>query len=129
MYNALNICKLYSQTAGSINLTSFVIRFSHLNKRIFKQNFRCFLRQLCFRSFKIETSVHFILHCNHFSSHWKTLLKALTDILNQIIFTFLETASDLVWGLIKSTFVVVKKISLNECLVKCDIVILQNVLE
>ena len=74
-------------------LTRLRLGLSHLNDHKFNHNFRDCIKPLCSCSLSVENSVHFFLHCHHFSLQRQTLRNNFKSIDKDIINA---TDSDLV---------------------------------
>ena len=83
----LNFIRPNSSKAFNINnplelklLTRLRIGFSHLNKHKFKHNFQDSIDPLCSCGNDTESTVHFFLHCQNFTTQRQTLLNKLKSI-------------------------------------------------
>ena len=56
-----------SDTLGLKFLTHLRLKFSHLNKYKFRQNFRDTVNPMCSSSAGIETTDHYLLRCQNFT--------------------------------------------------------------
>ena len=70
-------------------LASLCLDFSHLNEHRFRHNFQDCLNPLCSCSLQTEDTIHYLLHCHHFSQHR-------IDLANSVkyIFEDLDSLSD-----------------------------------
>ena len=62
-------------------LTRLLLDFSHLNEHRFQHNFQGCLNPLCSCSLQTEDTIHYLLHCHHFSQHR-------IDLINSVKYTF-----------------------------------------
>ena len=74
-------------------LTRLRLGLSHLKDHKFNHNFKDCINPLCSCGLSVENSVHFFLHCRHFSLQRQTLMNNIKSIDKDIIN---ETDSDLV---------------------------------
>ena len=83
-----------SNHVGIKLLTRLRVGFSHLREHKFRHNFQDSLNPLCSCGQDAETTTHFFLHCNIYSSERKTLLdkikKLITPLLVKAIFQLLK---------------------------------------
>ena len=63
-------------------LTRFRLDFSHLNEHRFRHNFKNCLNPLCSCSLEIEDTLHYLLHCRHFSVHRRDLMNSVKSVFN-----------------------------------------------
>ena len=61
-------------------LTRLRLGFSHLNKHRFQHNFQDCINPLCSCSLDIEDTIHYLLHCHHFSQHRIDLMNSVNSI-------------------------------------------------
>ena len=61
-------------------LTSLCLDFSHLNEHRFRHNFQDCLNPLCSCSLQTEDTIHYLLHCHHFSQHRIDLINSVKYI-------------------------------------------------
>ena len=66
-------------------LTRLRLGLSHLNNHKFNHNFRDCINPLCSCCLSLENSVHFFLHCHHFSLQRQTLMRNIKSIDKDII--------------------------------------------
>ena len=66
--------------SGLKPLTRLRLKLSHLNEHKFRHNFRDTVNPLCTCSLEPESVTHFLLHCQHHSTHRKTLLGSIFAI-------------------------------------------------
>ena len=85
--NSLNFIRPNSSNDFNINnslglklLTRLRIGFSHLKEHKFKHNFQDSIDPLCSCGNDIESTVHFFLHCQNFTTQRQTLLNRLKSI-------------------------------------------------
>ena len=57
---------------------------SHLNEHRFNHNFQSCINPLHSCSLAIESTIHFLLHCHHFSNIHSTLLNSINEVLGSI---------------------------------------------
>ena len=71
-------------------LTRLRLDFSHLNEHRFRHNFQDCLNPLCSCSLQTEDTIHYLLHCHHFSQHR-------IDLINRVkyIFEGFDSLSDI----------------------------------
>ena len=71
-------------------LTCLCLDFSHLNEHRFRHNFQDCLNPLCSCSLQTEDTIHYLLHCHHFSQHR-------IDLINSVkyIFEGFDSLSDI----------------------------------
>ena len=62
-------------------LTHLSLGFSHLNEHRFRHNSQDCLSPLCSCSQEIEDTLHYLLHCYHFSLHRIDLMNSVKSIL------------------------------------------------
>ena len=62
------------------HLTRLRIGFSHLKEHKFKHNFSESADPLCSCENDIKSTVHFLLHCPHFTTQTQTLLNKIKSI-------------------------------------------------
>ena len=62
-------------------LTRLRLDLSHLNEHRFRHNFQDCLNHLCSCSLQIEDTMHYLLHCHHFSQHRIDLINNLSDLI------------------------------------------------
>ena len=60
--------------------TRFCLNFSHLNDHRFWHNFQDCLNPLCSCSLQTEDTIHYLLHCHHFSQHRIDLINSVKYI-------------------------------------------------
>ena len=65
-------------------LTRLRLGLSHLNEHRFNHNFQSCINPLCSCSLAIESTTHFLLHCNHFSNIGSTLINSINEVLGSI---------------------------------------------
>ena len=65
-------------------VTRLRLGFSHLNEHRFNHNFQSCINSLCSCSLAIESTIHFLLHCHHFSYICSTLLNSINEVLGSI---------------------------------------------
>ena len=63
-------------------LTRLRLDFSHLNEHRFRHNFKNCLNPLCSCSLEIEDTLHYLLHCRHFSVHRRDLMNSVKSVFN-----------------------------------------------
>ena len=63
-------------------LTRLRLDLSHLNEHRFRHNFQDCLNPLCSCSLKIENTVHYLLHCHHFSTSHIDLMNSVISVLS-----------------------------------------------
>ena len=63
-------------------LTRLRLDFSHLNEHRFCHNFKNCLNPLCSCSLEIEDTLHYLLHCRHFSVHRRDLMNSVKSVFN-----------------------------------------------
>jgi len=63
-------------------LTRLRLDFSHLNGHRFQHNFENCVNPLCSCSLETEDTLHFLLHCHHFSRHRIDLMNSVKSILD-----------------------------------------------
>ena len=63
-------------------LTCLRLDFSHLNEHRFRHNFENCLNPLCSCSLEIENTVHYLLHCHHFSTFRIDLMNSVKSVYN-----------------------------------------------
>ena len=61
-------------------LTRLRLDFSHLNEHRFRHNFQDCLNPLCSCSLQTEDTIHYLLHCHHFSQHRIDLINSVKYI-------------------------------------------------
>ena len=61
-------------------LTRLRLGLSHLNKRRFRHNFKDCINPLCSYSLKVENTIHFFLHCQHYSTFRMGLMNKVNQI-------------------------------------------------
>ena len=61
-------------------LTRLRLDFSHLNEHRFQHNFQDCLNPLRSCSLQIEDTIHYVLHCHHFSQHRIDLINSVKYI-------------------------------------------------
>ena len=61
-------------------LTRLRLGLSHLNKRRFRHNFKDCINPLCSYSLKVENTLHFFLHCQHYSTFCMGLMNKVNQI-------------------------------------------------
>ena len=61
-------------------LTRLRLDFSHLNEHRFRHNFQDCLNPLCSCSLQTEDTIHYLLHCHHFSQHRIDLINSVKHI-------------------------------------------------
>ena len=61
-------------------LTRLCLDFSHLNEHRFRHNFQDCLNPLCSCSLQTEDTIHYLLHCHHFSQHRIDLINSVKYI-------------------------------------------------
>ena len=74
---------------GIILLTRLRLDLSHLNEHRFRHNFQDCLNPLCSCSLEIENTLHYLLHCHHFSSNRIVLMNSVLSV-----FSDFESLSD-----------------------------------
>ena len=72
-------------------LTRLRLGFSHLNEHKFRHNFQDCLNPLCSCSLEIEDTMHYLLHCHHFSEHRLNLMNSVKSVSDNF-----ESFSDIV---------------------------------
>ena len=63
-------------------LTRLRLDFSHLNEHRFRHNFKNCMNPLCSCSLEIEDTLHYLLHCHHFSVCRRDLLNSVKTVFN-----------------------------------------------
>ena len=63
-------------------LTRLRLGFSHLNEHKFRHNFQDCLNPLCSCSLNTEDTLHYLLHCHHFSHHRIDLINSVKSVSN-----------------------------------------------
>ena len=63
-------------------LTRLRLDLSHLNEHRFRHNFQDCLNPLCSCSLEIENTVHYLLHCHHFSTIRIDLMNSVSSVLS-----------------------------------------------
>ena len=63
-------------------LTRLRLDFSHLNEHRFRHNFKNCLNPLCSCSLEIEDTLHYLLHCHHFSVRRGDLKNSVKSVFN-----------------------------------------------
>ena len=63
-----NICNI-SDPIGLKFLTRLLLGFSHLNEHRFRHDFQGCMNPLCSCCWKTEDTLHYVLHCHHFSQY------------------------------------------------------------
>jgi len=63
-------------------LTRLRLGFSHLNEHRFRHNFQDCLNPLCTCSLETEDTIHYLLHCLHFSQHRFDLINSVKSVSN-----------------------------------------------
>ena len=66
-------------------LTRLRLGLSHLNEHRFNHNFLCCVNPLCSCSLAIESTIHFFLHCHHYSGIRVSLLNDVKSIKGSIL--------------------------------------------
>ena len=61
-------------------LTRLRLDFNHLNEHRFRHNFQDCLNPLCSFSLQTEDTIHYLLHCHHFSQHRIDLINSVKYI-------------------------------------------------
>ena len=63
-------------------LTRLRLGLSHLNEHRFRHNFENCVNTLCSCSLETEDTLHYLLHCHHFSQHRLVLMNSVKSVLN-----------------------------------------------
>ena len=63
-------------------LTRLRLEFSHLNEHRFRHNFENRLNPLCSCSLETEDTLHYLLHCHHFSMYREDLMNSVKSVYN-----------------------------------------------
>ena len=63
-------------------LTRLRLDFSHLNEHRFRHNFENCLNPLCSCSLETEDTLHYLLHCHHFSTYRENLMNSVKSVYN-----------------------------------------------
>ena len=63
-----NVCNIFDPIGLKL-LTRLPLGFSHFNEHRFRHNFQDCVNLLCSCSLKIENTLHYLLHCHHFSQN------------------------------------------------------------
>ena len=63
-------------------LTRLRLGLSHLNEHRFRHNFENCVNPLCSCSLETEGTLHYLLHCHHFSKHRLVLMNSVKSVLN-----------------------------------------------
>ena len=66
---------------GIILLTCLRLDLSHLNEHRLRHNFQDCMNPLCSCSLEIENTLHYLLHCHHFSSNRIVLMNSVVSVL------------------------------------------------
>ena len=61
-------------------LTRLRLGFSHLSEHKFRHNFQESLNPFCSCSWEIEDTIHYLLHCHHFSEHRINLINSVKSV-------------------------------------------------
>ena len=61
-------------------LTRLRLGLSHLNEHRLKHNFKGCINPLCFCSLEVENTLHFFLHCHHYSTFRMGLMNKVNQI-------------------------------------------------
>ena len=61
-------------------LTRLRLGFSHLNEHRFRYNFQKCINPLCSCSLETENTLHYLLHCNHFSQNRINLMNSVNSV-------------------------------------------------
>ena len=61
-------------------MTRLHLDFIHLNEHRFRHNFQDCLNPLCSCSLQTEDTIHYLLHCHHFSQHRIDLINSVKYI-------------------------------------------------
>ena len=61
-------------------LTRLRLELSHLNKHRFRHNFKDCINPLCSCSLEVENTLHFFLHCHHYSTFRMGLMNKVNQI-------------------------------------------------
>ena len=70
-------------------LTRLRLEFSHLNEHRFRHNFKNCLNPLCSCSLETEDTLHYLLHCYHFSMYREDLMNSV-----KLVYNNFESLSD-----------------------------------
>ena len=70
-------------------MTRLRLDLSHLNEHRFRHNFQDCLNPLCSCSLEIENTLHYLMHCHHFSSNRIVLMNSVVSV-----FSDFESLSD-----------------------------------
>jgi len=76
-------------------LTRLRLGFSHLNEHKFRHNFQDCINPLCTCSLNIEDTVHYLLHCHHFSQHRPILISSVKSVFDNFEFLSDDAKKDL----------------------------------
>ena len=68
---------------GITLLTRLRLDLSHLNEHKFRHNFQDCMNPLCLCSLEIENTLHYLLHCHHFSSNRIVLMNSVVSVLSE----------------------------------------------
>ena len=63
-------------------MTRLRLDFSHLNEHRFRHNFKNCMNPLCPCSLEIEDTLHYLLHCHHFSVYRRDLMNSVKSVNN-----------------------------------------------
>ena len=66
---------------GLILLTRLRLGFSHLNEHRFRHNFENCINPLCSCSLVTEDTLHYLLHCHHFSQYCLDLMNSVNSVI------------------------------------------------
>ena len=63
-------------------MTRLRLEFSHLNEHRLRHNFENCLNPLCSCSLETEDTLHYLLHCHHFSMYREDLMNSVKSVYN-----------------------------------------------
>ena len=72
IYNVFNL--------QGLKFLTLSLGLSHFNKHRFKHNFKDCINSLCSCSLEVENTLHFFLHCNHYSNFHMGLMNKVNQI-------------------------------------------------
>ena len=61
-------------------MTRLRLEFSHLNEHRFRHDFQNVLNPLCSCSLETEDTLHYLLHCHHFSIYRRDLMNSVKSV-------------------------------------------------
>ena len=89
-FSKVDYCRLFVQyksvfnifdPKGLILLTRLRLGFSHLNEHRFRHNFENCINPLCSCSLVTEDTLHYLLHCHHFSQYCLDLMNSVNSVI------------------------------------------------